>query len=285
MNKIITLLAFSILIGSCNQYEKAPSGMLYKITHGNGNEKLLQQGQYVKLNVEYKLKSKDTILSTTFGVIPVYFPINTDSLGKYTFTEVIMKCRKGDKIEFSLSIDTLVSMKLLQLNEVFKTKDIILGRAEIVDVFTDVKLVDEDYKKEQDKEKAREIGIKPEIKKNKTEPKNVEKRKESKPKNYYGVWLGDAGRGQTYELYINTDGTWYFINNWSRRELGGFYVNKGGGSFDLMRPTDNSEKIVYNGLESITEFYFQAGGSNGSLRPNTNRAGLAFQDNVPFYIQ
>lgn len=127
--------------------------------------------------------------------------------------------------------------------------------------------------------------VQPEIKENKTESKNVEKRKESKPKNYYGVWLGDAGRGQTYELYINTDGTWYFVNNWSRRDLGGFYVNKGGGSFDLMRPTDNSEKIVYNGLESITEFYFQAGGSNGSLRPNTNRAGLAFQDNVPFYIQ
>jgi FKBP-type peptidyl-prolyl cis-trans isomerase len=50
-------------------------------------------------------------------------------------------------------------MKVLQLNDVFKTKDIILGRAEIIDVFNDVKLVDVDYKKEQDKEKAREISI------------------------------------------------------------------------------------------------------------------------------
>ena len=154
----LKLVAAIVLFASCNQYEKAPSGMPYKITHGSGNEKLLQQGQFVKLNVEYKLKSKDTTLSSTFGVIPVYFPIDTTRLGKYTFTEVIMKCRKGDKIEFSLSIDTLVNMKALQLNEVFKTKDIILGRAEIVDVFTDVKLVDEDYKKEQDKEKAREIS-------------------------------------------------------------------------------------------------------------------------------
>jgi FKBP-type peptidyl-prolyl cis-trans isomerase len=70
-----------------------------------------------------------------------------------------MKCRKGDKVEFSLYIDSLVSMKVLQLNEVFKAKDIILGRAEILDVFTDVKLVDADYKKEQDKEKAREIAV------------------------------------------------------------------------------------------------------------------------------
>lgn len=155
----LKLVAAIVLFASCNQYEKAPSGMPYKITHGSGNEKLLQQGQYVKLNVEYKLKSKDTTLSTTFGVIPVYFPIDTATLGKYTFTEVIMKCRKGDKIDFSLSIDTLVSMKVLQLNDVFKAKDIILGRAEILDVFTDVKLVDADYKKEQDKEKAREISI------------------------------------------------------------------------------------------------------------------------------
>jgi FKBP-type peptidyl-prolyl cis-trans isomerase len=155
----LKLVAAIVLFASCNQYEKAPSGMPYKITHGSGNEKLLQQGQYVKMNVEYKLKSKDTTLSSTFGVIPVYFPIDTASLGKYTFTEIIMKCRKGDKIDFSLSIDTLVSMKVLQLNEVFKAKDIIIGRAEILDVFTDVKLVDADYKKEQDKEKAKEISI------------------------------------------------------------------------------------------------------------------------------
>jgi FKBP-type peptidyl-prolyl cis-trans isomerase len=155
----LKLVAAIVLFASCNQYEKAPSGMPYKITHGSCNEKLLQQGQYIKMNVEYKLKSKDTTLSSTFGVIPVYFPIDTASLGKYTFTEIIMKCRKGDKIDFSLSIDTLVSMKVLQLNEVFKTKDIIIGRAEILDVFTDVKLVDADYKKEQDKEKAKEISI------------------------------------------------------------------------------------------------------------------------------
>jgi hypothetical protein len=155
----LKLVAAIVLFASCNQYEKAPSGMPYKITHGSGNEKLLQQGQFVKLNVEYKLKSKDTTLSSTFGAIPVYFPIDTARLGKYTFTEVIMKCRKGDKVEFSLYIDSLVSMKVLQLNEVFKAKDIILGRAEILDVFTDVKLVDADYKKEQDKEKAREIAV------------------------------------------------------------------------------------------------------------------------------
>ena len=155
----LKLVAAIVLFASCNQYEKAPSGMPYKITHASGNEKLLQQGQYVKLNVEYRLKSKDTVLSTTYGVIPAYFPVDTARLGKYTFTEIILKCRKGDKVEFSLSIDSLVKLNVLQLNEVFKAGDIILGKAEIVNVFTDVAKVDADYKKEQNTEKEREIKV------------------------------------------------------------------------------------------------------------------------------
>jgi FKBP-type peptidyl-prolyl cis-trans isomerase len=153
----LKLVAAIVLFASCNQYEKAPSGMPYKITHGSGNEKLLQQGQYVKLNVEYRLKSKDTVLSSTFGVIPVYFPVDTARLGKYTFTEIIMKCRKGDKVEFSLSVDTLVKLNVLQVNNIFKAGDLILGKAEIVNVFTDVNQVDADYKKEQAAEKDREV--------------------------------------------------------------------------------------------------------------------------------
>jgi FKBP-type peptidyl-prolyl cis-trans isomerase len=161
-------VAAIVLFASCNQYEKAPSGMPYKITHGSGNEKMLQQGDYVKLNIEYKLKTKDSILSSTYGVIPVYFPIDTNRLGKYTFTEVILKCRKGDKIEFSLNVDTLVKMGAIQLNNVFKANDIILGKAEIVNVFNNTALVDADYKKEQDVEKTKEIAtIKAYLAKNK----------------------------------------------------------------------------------------------------------------------
>ena len=168
LKSTLKLVAAIVLFASCNQYEKAPSGMQYKITHASGNPSKLEQGQYVKLNLEYKLKSKDTILSTTKGQIPVYFPIDTARLGKYTFTEIIMKCKKGDKVEFSLSVDTLVKMGVLQFNEVFKSKDFIVGKAEIVDVFTNVTLVDEDYKKETEAEKKKEIeAIKAYLAKNK----------------------------------------------------------------------------------------------------------------------
>jgi len=154
----LKLVAAIVLFASCNQYEKAPSGMLYKITHGSGNAKKLEQGQFVKINIEYKLKTKDTVLSTTYGVIPVYFPIDTARLGKYTFTEIVINCKKGDKVDFSLSIDTLVKMGAVQYNEVFKAKDVILGKAEILDVFADVSKVDADYKKETLAEKNREIN-------------------------------------------------------------------------------------------------------------------------------
>ena len=154
----LKLVAAIVLFASCNQYEKAPSGMPYKITHGSGNEQPLKQGDYVKLNIEYKLKANDSVLSSTFGVIPVYFPVDTARLGKYTFTEVILKCRKGDKIEFSLSIDSLVKMGALQITNVFKANDLIIGRAEIINVFENANLVDADYKKEQDIEKNKEIA-------------------------------------------------------------------------------------------------------------------------------
>jgi FKBP-type peptidyl-prolyl cis-trans isomerase len=164
----LKLVAAIVLFASCNSYEKAPSGMMYKITHGEGNQKKLEQGQFVKINIEYKLKSKDTTLSSSYGQIPVYFPVDTASLGKYTFTEILMQCKKGDKINFSLSIDTLAKMGVLQLNEIFKAKDIILGKAEILDVFTDVAKVEADYKKETDLEKKKEVdAIKAHLVKNK----------------------------------------------------------------------------------------------------------------------
>jgi hypothetical protein len=40
----LKFVAAIVLFASCNQFEKAPSGMMYKISHGSGNEKALVQG-------------------------------------------------------------------------------------------------------------------------------------------------------------------------------------------------------------------------------------------------
>jgi len=158
----LKFVAAIVLLASCNQFEKAPSGMLYKITRGSGNEKPLAQGQYLKLSIEYKLKpktGKDSLLQTNVSHIPAYLPIDTAKFrtSKYEFLEVVMKARKGDKIEFNLSVDTLVKMNALQFNETFKTGDVIVGKVEILNVFAQENQVAEDYKKEQKAETDREV--------------------------------------------------------------------------------------------------------------------------------
>ena len=43
----IPLLSAVVLLASCNQYEKTPSGLAYKIEKG-GSKELLKQGQYIR---------------------------------------------------------------------------------------------------------------------------------------------------------------------------------------------------------------------------------------------
>jgi hypothetical protein len=148
MKSFFALLTMVLLFTSCKKYEKAPSGMLYIITHGPGNEKNMVHGEFVKFNVEYKLKSNDSILRSTYDTLPLYFPVDTLHLGKYTLTEIFLKCKKGDKIEFLVNIDSLVAMNKMRLNDVFKAKDIIIGRAEILEVFKNSNTVNADLMKE-----------------------------------------------------------------------------------------------------------------------------------------
>jgi len=143
---------------SCNQYQKTKSGLAYKITQG-GNKEKLKQGQFVKMNIKFSVGSKDSILTSTFGHIPAYLMVDSARTGKYSFLELLPLCAKGDKVDFSLSIDTLKKMGMIpDYNNVFVRKGIIKGKFEIVNVFANDKEVNDDYKKENDKEKAKEIA-------------------------------------------------------------------------------------------------------------------------------
>ena len=118
MKNTVKLLLAIVLFASCNQYEKTPTGLAYKITKGNGKEKL-KNGDAIKLNIEYKLVAKDSILSSSYGHIPVYFVLDTAHLGKYNFTELLTSASVGDKIEFRLSVDTLKKMGMIDYNTIF----------------------------------------------------------------------------------------------------------------------------------------------------------------------
>lgn len=151
----ITLLAAVVLLASCNQYEKTPTGLAYKIKKGSSKD-LLKQGQFVKMHVEYKLPAKDSVLSSSFGRVPVYFMVDTTRMAKHSFIEIINKVAPGDQIEFVMNVDTLKNLGMLEYNNIFKQKDLINGKVEVIKTFTTQELMMADYQKEVDLEKTRE---------------------------------------------------------------------------------------------------------------------------------
>lgn len=156
MRTTTTLLLAIVLLASCNQYQKTPSGLSYKITSGGSKEKL-KHGQFVKFNIEYKVPPKDSVLTSSFGHVPAYLVVDTSRPNKHSFLEIITKCGVGDKIEFSMSVDTLKKLGMLEYNNIFRARDMIKGRVEIIKVFDKQELASEDLVKEQGLEKEREI--------------------------------------------------------------------------------------------------------------------------------
>lgn len=153
---IVPLFSAAVLFASCNQYEKTPTGLAYKIEKGSSKD-LLKQGQFVKMHVEYKLPAKDSLLSSSFGRIPVYFMVDSAQKAKHSFIEIINQCSPGDKVEFVMSVDSLKKFGMLEYNNIFKEKDQINGRVEVMKVFATQELMMADYKAEMEKERTREI--------------------------------------------------------------------------------------------------------------------------------
>ena len=156
MRTTTTLLLAIVLLASCNQYQKTPSGLSYKIVKGGSNEKL-KQGQFVKFNIEYKVPPKDSILTSSFGHIPAYLVVDTARPSKHSFLEIITQCAVGDKIDFVMSVDTLKKLGMIEYNNIFHARDMIKGRVEILKVFTKQEEATADLQKEMDTEKAAEI--------------------------------------------------------------------------------------------------------------------------------
>lgn len=156
MRTTTTLLLAIVLLASCNQFQKTPSGLSYKITSGGSKEKL-KHGQFVKFNIEYKVPPKDSVLTSSYGHVPAYLVIDTSRPNKHSFLEIITQCGVGDKVEFSMSVDTLKKLGMLEYNNIFRARDMIKGRVEIIKVFENQELASADLTKEQGLEKDREV--------------------------------------------------------------------------------------------------------------------------------
>lgn len=156
MRTTTTLLLAIVLLASCNQFQKTPSGLSYKIISGGSKEKL-KHGQFVKFNIEYKVPPKDSVLTSSYGHVPAYLVIDTSRPNKHSFLEIITQCGVGDKVEFSMSVDTLKKLGMLEYNNIFRARDMIKGRVEIIKVFENQELASADLTKEQGLEKDREV--------------------------------------------------------------------------------------------------------------------------------
>lgn len=154
MKNFISLMAVLILLAGCNQYQKTPSGVAYSIS-GNSKTKI-KQGQIFKYNIEYKIAPKDSVFNTTFGHVPGFMQFDTSRISPHSFLELISKCGEGDKVNFSLSVDSLKKLGLLEYNQFFRKNDLIKGRMEIVKVYKGEEEANNDYKKEMDQEQKRE---------------------------------------------------------------------------------------------------------------------------------
>ena len=155
MRTTTTLLLAIVLLASCNQYQKTPSGLAYKISGGKGEK--LKQGQFVKFHVEYRIPPKDSVFNSSFGHIPGYMVVDTARVSKHSFLEIITKCAVGDKVDFTLSVDTLKKLGMLDYNTYFHQRDMIKGKVEILKVFATQDEANADVQKEVEAEKQREI--------------------------------------------------------------------------------------------------------------------------------
>ena len=154
MKNFISLMAVLILLAGCNQYQKTPSGVAYSIS-GNSKTKI-KQGQIFKYNIEYRIAPKDSVFNTTFGHVPGFMQFDTTRISPHSFLELITKCGEGDKVDFTLSVDTLKKLGLLEYNQFFRKNDLIKGKMEIIKVYKGEEEANNDYKKEMDDEQKRE---------------------------------------------------------------------------------------------------------------------------------
>ncbi len=156
MRTTTALLLAIVLLASCNQYQKTPSGFAYKITKGKGTEKL-KQGQFVKFNVEFRIPPKDSVFNTSYGHIPGYLVVDTTRVSKHSFLEILPMLTAGDKVDFVLNVDTLKKMGALEYNNYFHQRDLIKGKLEILAVFTSQDAANADVQKEVEIEKQNEV--------------------------------------------------------------------------------------------------------------------------------
>jgi len=151
----LSVMAFSL---SCNKidYKKTSSGLLYKIYPGKGKDSVAQLGNVVKFHFTRKLN--DSVLHSSYGKMPSFFPISPGITNSYSPLEVLPMMRNGDSAITVELVDTLLNRKVDGLPPSAKRGDRITTTIKILEVFRTDSVARADFNKEDEIDKPRREG-------------------------------------------------------------------------------------------------------------------------------
>lgn len=161
MKQIFLAFMAIAMLASCNvNYDKAKSGLVYKIFPGDGKDTAFAKpGEFAKFHISYILSEKDSVINNSFGHVPNYSGIDTSKRSEYSAIEILPMMRVGDSAVCIISVDTLVSRGMVNgyNDQLFIKGSSIKCYIKLLQVFkTETDLI-ADYQKEVDIDKEREI--------------------------------------------------------------------------------------------------------------------------------
>ena len=154
----LVMIATLALAASCNNvsYQKAKSGMLYKIISSNSKDSVVKEGQWLKLNFTTKLN--DSVLQTNYGKMPAYAQVASNPNNQYNPAEIFNLLRKGDSVVTVLLIDSLLKRGLMQeLPPFMKKGDRITTSFKVIEIFKNDSLYQADATIESEKDRPRQM--------------------------------------------------------------------------------------------------------------------------------
>ncbi len=162
MKHLIAGAFVALVLTACNSfnsgYKVTETGIRYKISKGKGSQ--LKGGDFIKYHVEFTMLSngKDSVLNTSYGKVPAYGVVDTTQKRSHSYMEVLPLCGIGDKLELSMSVDTLVKLGLMQYRPPFVRGSKVNCKLEVIKKFANNNEMMVDYQKETDLFKDKEVA-------------------------------------------------------------------------------------------------------------------------------
>lgn len=154
MKKIVHSLLFlsaTFFFVACSNFEywKSKSGLLYKIFPASGTDSIAGEGDWVKLHFVQRIN--DSVISSTFGKMPIYARASNGPDASYSPIELLNKLKKGDSATVVLFVDSMFRKGVIEkLPPTLKITDRIIYDFKILEVFRDDSLFRADEARERE---------------------------------------------------------------------------------------------------------------------------------------